>query len=62
MTLSVRFMESIPAGVQQSRSHNLFIGEIASDGSNAGLAAARRDDLGQGLTWASIGISADRYG
>ena len=60
VTLSVRFMESIPAGVQQSRSHNLFIGEIASDGSNAGLAAARRDDLGQLLRWLHADIATHR--
>ena len=48
--------------VSSNGTDNLFIGEIASDGSNAGLAAARRDDLGQTLTWVSIGISADRYG
>ena len=48
--------------VSSNGTDNLFIGEIASDGSNAGFAAARRDDLGQALTWVSIGISADRYG
>ena len=40
--------------VSSNGTDNLFIGEIASDGSNAGLAAARRDDLGQTLTWVDI--------
>ena len=48
--------------ISSNGTDNLFIGKIASDGSNAGLAAARRDDLGQTLTWVSIGIPADRYG
>ena len=40
--------------VSSNGTDNLFIGKIASDGSNAGLAAARRDDLGQTLTWVDI--------
>ena len=48
--------------VSSNGTDNLFIGKIASNGSNAGFAAARRDDLGQALTRISIGISADRYG
>ena len=40
--------------VSSNGTDNLFISEIASDGSDAGLAASRRDDLGQALTWVDI--------
>ena len=40
--------------VSSNGTDNLFIGKIASDGSNAGFAAACRDDLGQTLTWVDI--------
>jgi len=40
--------------VSGNRTDNLFIGKIASDGSNAGFAAARRDNLRQALTRISI--------
>ena len=40
--------------VSSNGTDNLFIGKIASDGSNAGFAAARRDDLRQALTRISI--------
>ena len=40
--------------VSSNGTDNLFIGEIASDGSDAGFTAARRDDLGQALTRISI--------
>ena len=40
--------------VSSNGTDNLFIGKIASDGSDAGFTAARRDDLGQALTRVDI--------
>ena len=40
--------------VSSNGTDNLFIGKIASDGSDAGFATARRDNLGQTLTWVDI--------
>ena len=40
--------------VSSNGTDNLFIGEIASDGSNAGFATARRNNLRQALTRISI--------
>ena len=40
--------------VSSNGTDNLFIGEIAANRGDTGLAAARRDDLGQALTWVDI--------
>ena len=44
----------VDSHISGNRSDDLFIGKIASDGSNAGFAAARRDNLRQALTRISI--------
>ena len=50
----------VDSHISGNRSDDLFIGEIASDGSNAGLTAAGGDDLGQLLRWLHADIATHR--
>ena len=50
----------VDSHISGNRSDDLFIGEIASDGSDAGFTAAGGDDLGQLLRWLHADIATHR--